>query len=391
MSITLPDADSEESNGNIPGRQVQNSTAGQQVHDIEIESEDEEENAEDEEGDEDEPDDDEAEAIAQRLSAQLWADINRAQADRAHTQNAPETSTTPAEYDGALAQYNAKTLAALTTMKAVLNYADSDPMAHTTLSTSAIPGFEDRNVLDTLKQFVIGGSIARDLAGPLSQILVILARSEVLFTPLPILPPFLPRAPIKKRKRYVGSNDDAPPKKRHAVSNVQQVLLAQISEAVSVISNALTNNLVPETPFDPSIIASIQLQLNQVFLFAMTSSAVPSSDMSALQEISALIQMLGVLSGVQITPGPLPTSSAEPFLSQLFPVLMSTLQRLGCNPHRMHLFLRILVRPCTHVCSLVVGRHSPNYSVFDSINDRMRNIDLTSANNVPPLSCVIMI
>lgn len=55
-----------------------------------------------------------------------------------------------------------------------------------------------------------------------------------------------------------------------------------------------------EATLNPSIIASIQQQLHQVFLFAVTSSTVGGQNMGALQEISGLIRVLGVLSGIRI-------------------------------------------------------------------------------------------
>lgn len=332
MSLATVAVNSGESREHTHAQQSRQKSAEDRNSDVESEDE---ELAEDDEGEgegdeEDEQDDLEAVAIAQRLSAQLWADINKAQADPA-----PTTTGTPAQPDTpehVESELHAKTQAALTTMKAILNYSDSDPLAHATLSSAAVPGHEDRNVLDTLKQFLIAGSITRDLAGPLSQILVVLAQSEVLFSPLPILPPQLQ---FKKRKRFGEFDTDAHPRKRQGVVNVQQFLLGQITEAVAAISQILTGTPAPDQPFDPSVVASIQLQLNQVFLFSMTSSSVPSSDTNALQEISALIQMLGVLSNVQITPGAPPTSCKGQFsLIYLFLIVFS--QLLGHNNHRTH-------------------------------------------------------
>ncbi|XP_006460722.1 hypothetical protein AGABI2DRAFT_192334 [Agaricus bisporus var. bisporus H97] len=90
-------------------------------------------------------------------------------------------------------------------------------------------------------------------------------------------------------------------------------LYTQVSEAVRVITSALGN--APPQVLDPSFIASIRLQLHQVFLFAVTSSARGGHERHALQEISGLIQVIGVLSGIQIGQPPDALSDETPYPS----------------------------------------------------------------------------
>lgn len=271
----------------------------------EVEGGHDDDDDEDMESDEEEledEDDDEAEAFARRLGEQLWADINRAHADRASgttdalQQLQPGSEATPAISKGD---------AAIATMKTVLAFTAADPQVHAMLSSTIVPGLENTNVLDILKKTVDSGTVTREIAGPLSQILVALARSEVLFSPLPTLPPHLQSA---KRKRDDVDDDGVRPLKRAA--SAQQDLQTQLTEAIGVITKALNIHHAPDAPLDPSVIASIQLQLHQVFLFALTSSQAGGQDPSALQEISGLIQVLGVLSGIQITPAA-PTTSDD--------------------------------------------------------------------------------
>ncbi|TDL25753.1 hypothetical protein BD410DRAFT_606721 [Rickenella mellea] len=239
-------------------------------------------------GSEDEDDEDEAEAIARRLGDQLWADINRAHADRARA-GSPQTQSL---YSAVEAK------AAIATMKTVLAFAAADPQVHSTLLSTLVPGLPGTSVFDAISRSVENGTIAREIAGPLSQVLVTLARSEVLFSPLPPLPFHLVQP--GKRKRVDGDDEVTRAAKRH--TSEQQDLHVQLTEAITAITNALTMHVLPQKPPEPAVISSIQLPLHQVFLFAVTSSA--GQDMSALQEISGLIQVLGVLSGIQITPTP---------------------------------------------------------------------------------------
>ncbi|KAH8112669.1 hypothetical protein DFH11DRAFT_470252 [Phellopilus nigrolimitatus] len=101
--------------------------------------------------------------------------------------------------------------AAFATMKTVLAYAASDPLVHSTLSGTAAPGFVDSNMLDVLSKIMTEGRITKQAAGPLSQVLVKLAQSELLFSPLPTLP-----MSLHKRKRDEGENSTPPPAKRTA-------------------------------------------------------------------------------------------------------------------------------------------------------------------------------
>lgn len=288
----------------------------------EEEEENDSEDSEDSEEDDDEEEEEDPEEIARRLGDQLWADIQRARAGNAvettanagpATQQPTATSTAPNVTPAKPSIDPKKQEAALTTMKVILAHAETDSLVLSTLKSTKVPGYDDSNVYDTLKGIVTSGSITKHAAGSLSQVLVRLAKSEVLFPPLPALP-----SSLLKRKREVNVADAlaGPAQKRPAnngnASNAE--LEAQVMTAVGDISKTLEVRPNDEKALSSSVIATIQPQLHQVFLFAVTSSAAVGDYKFALQEASGLIQILGVLSGILIIP-PAPENSASGSLS----------------------------------------------------------------------------
>jgi hypothetical protein len=268
-----------------------------------------------EEEEEDESYDDidaEAQEIARRLGQQLWEDITKAQAAHA----AVALSVPPP-----VQKQSRKEEAVILTMKTILSLLDQDPAARSALETALLPG-SGGNVLGILQQSVSANSVVKEICIPLSQTLVSLAKSAALFGGLrhSNIPSF--ELDKGKRRREEGDENlptDLRPFKRPFVPTGD--LYTQISEAVRVI----TQGLVPASPqpLDSALVASIRLPLHQVFLFAVTSSARGGHDMHALQEISGLIQVIGVLSGIQIgqPPETLPNQSAYanpayPWMSQ---------------------------------------------------------------------------
>ncbi|KAJ3494283.1 hypothetical protein NLJ89_g10842 [Agrocybe chaxingu] len=193
-------------------------------------------------------------------------------------------------------------------MKAVLTLVENDPQAKAALLSTATPN--GSNVLDLLQQCTATGTIAKGIAGPLSQIVLTLARSEVLFGNLK--QSNAPAIQLDKGKRKREELDEGQhlyphPYKRPYVPDSD--LQHQVVEAVRIISQALGSS--PTQVLDPALVSSIRLQLHQVFLFAVTSSTVSGPSMHALQEISGLIQVVGVLSGIQIGHSP-PESTPQP-------------------------------------------------------------------------------
>ena len=264
---------------------------------------------EDEDYDEDDEDiDAEAQEIARRLGEELWAAI-KANAER-NAPSVPNSSVIEPEpqvgaslnevgaADNALpTSASQKEDPAIRTMLAILTIVDNDPLAKSTLESTCIPN--GRNVFEVLKQCTTSGSIATDIAGPLSQILVTLAGSDTLFGKLKHSN--APAIKLDKSKRKRENFDEGQHLQSHAYKRPHTPdsdLQKQVIEAVQVISQALGTS--PLQTLNPSLVSSIRLQLHQVFLFAVTSSAPGGPSMYALQEISGLIQVMGVLSGIQI-------------------------------------------------------------------------------------------
>ena len=102
--------------------------------------------------------------------------------------------------------------AALSTVKTVLSLATSDDVVRTTFLNTVVPSSGNSNLFDTLTKIAEEGRITPEVAGSLSHVLVKLAKSEVLFSPLPSLP-----QETMKRKRDGLEEDTGPPEKRATV------------------------------------------------------------------------------------------------------------------------------------------------------------------------------
>ncbi|KAG6911168.1 hypothetical protein DXG01_003908 [Tephrocybe rancida] len=287
--------------------------------------EDNEDDYDDDEGDDDDIDA-EAEAIARRLGEELWADISKATASQTA---APDTSpinitsalqsqaVPPAEPPTAPA--SRKGDAAIITIKAILAVVENDPPARLALSSTLLPNSSGDNVLDVLKRLAASGSVSKAIAVSLSPVLVALARSETLFGNL--RHSHAPSIQLDKGKRKREEADDGQipydPRASKRPYLPESDLQPQVNEAVRIITQALQSS--PSRPLDPNLVSSIRLQLHQVFLFAVTSSAGGGHDMHALQEISGLIQVIGVLSGIQIGQTPEPHTQPTHFPNPAYP------------------------------------------------------------------------
>ncbi|KAF9452784.1 hypothetical protein P691DRAFT_783330 [Macrolepiota fuliginosa MF-IS2] len=281
--------------------------------------EDEAGEMEEEEEDEDDAEiDAEAQEIVRRLGQQLWEDITKAQA--AQAASAVASVLHPAQ------KQSRKAEAVILTMKTILSLVEQDLAAKAALESTLLPG-NAGNVLGILQQSVLANNVAKQICMPLSHTVVSLAKSEVLFGGL--RHSNIPSIELDKGKRRREEGDefhnpsDHRPLKRPYI--LEGDLYTQVSEAVRVITQALGN--APPQTLDPALVASIRLQLHQVFLFAVTSSARGGHEMHALQEISGLIQVVGVLSGIQIgqppetLPNQLPyiTTTSYPWMNQPYP------------------------------------------------------------------------
>ncbi|KAI0339967.1 hypothetical protein BDW22DRAFT_1380144 [Trametopsis cervina] len=302
---------------------------------------------EDGEYDEDEEYDDEAQEMAKRLGDQLWADIAKAQAEATASVPAPPPPSAPTQpsagpskptpqqhtphtTDDPLPPHNRKQDAALVTVRTILSFAFKDPVVRATLATHSIPPLGS-SVLDILTQCAASGNITKAVAAPLSAAVVLLAKSDVLFEAMrnsdaPAKAMQLDRG---KRKRdqldedpgamVVGDEDDRAPK-RPAVGGPPHVL-----ELLTHAVNAVIASFAAQQPWrngapDPAFITSIQSALHQVYLFSVTSiPRAKPEHVHALQELAALIQMLGVLSKTPIGPAPTPWDVPDPSASSAGP------------------------------------------------------------------------
>lgn len=271
-----------------------------------------------EDGEDEEEDEEEAEEIARRLKEQLWADISKAQAAQAMPSAQPlaaRIAALPSEHavSGPVATLSKKQDAALQTMKGILVITAKDPVAYATLASTVVPGTNNDNVLNVLNEVVRAGSISKELAKSLTPVLVSLARSDTLFATM--RHSNAPAIQLDKGKRKRDESEveqrqnDARAFKRPNI--VYHDFQQQITDAVKIVSNVLSANSPTDGSLDPSVISSVQLHLHQLFLFSMTSSSGGGPEMNALQEIGGLIQVLGVLSGIQIGPTATPNHTVQ--------------------------------------------------------------------------------
>ncbi|KAF9023949.1 hypothetical protein BDZ89DRAFT_1069485 [Hymenopellis radicata] len=303
---------------------------------------------EDAEWDEDEDDDDidaEAEKMAQRLRAELLADIHRVNAAAAA---APAVIPQPVPSAGSKKEQDL-----IATMKNILTFLDSDTLARTTLESSIIPNMGGASVFNVITSSVSSGRVPKEIAMPLHQSVVALARTDSLFGNLRLSNASSIQLDKGKRKRDHDENVMSSPKRTYAQ---HYDLNAQLMEAVGAVSRALAAS--SGHPLEPALISPIQLHLHQIFLFAVTSSPRAGLGMNALQEIGGLIQVIGVLTGIQIGQS-LPQSSS--IATAVYPCLISGCQKTFSRLYtlRNHQRVHAVERPyrCTSCPASFVRNH----------------------------------
>ncbi|KAJ7592409.1 hypothetical protein C8J56DRAFT_822379 [Mycena floridula] len=297
-----------------------------------IEDDDEYDSDVDAEGDDDDDDDIDAEAeeMARRLGAELWEDIRKS------------STTAPAPVP------NPKAAAAIATIKSIIALASRDPLVHSIFTSTLVPGI-DGHILDIFTRSVTSGTISKDVALPLSQIVMGLARSDSLFGKLP--------APPETAKRKREELDEVlPPAKRQYM---QSHLAVRLTEAVRTVDQVLS---ATNGPIDATLISSIQLPLHQIFLFAVTASSRGGPEMNTLKEIGGLIQALGVVSGIQIGHSTNSTDYTSPDIgTAVYPCLFAGCSKTFSRLYglRTHQRLHELVRPfrCTHCTACFARNH----------------------------------
>ena len=114
--------------------------------------------------------------------------------------------------------------------------------------------------------------------------------------------PSTPENPRKRKRDALDHPRPAEIGRKHPRTSApsSNTGLQLVHEGIQRVLRAFQSNVI-----DKQLIGSIQLQLHHVFLFAVTSENVASSPQKrkTLGEIGKLIQLLGVLSGVQISVG----------------------------------------------------------------------------------------
>ncbi|KAJ3734022.1 hypothetical protein DFJ43DRAFT_994410 [Lentinula guzmanii] len=252
-----------------------------------------------EEYDEDDGDDDidaQAEEMARKLNEQLWEDMRRAAATESISSTPMEAhsapTSTPQEDSSHIDSASShKEEAVLATIKAIMALLTHDPIAHNTLASTALPSTSFSSVLDALNQILATRTVSKAIALVLSQALVTLVGSEVLFG---ALKGHDAQAKLLGKRKREEEPVALLPLRHPSIYDM-------VSNAVHIVTHALHTS----SSINPALINSIQDSLQHIFLFSISLSARPveegaSTPNAVLQEISGLIQVLGVLSGIQI-------------------------------------------------------------------------------------------
>ncbi|TRM70258.1 hypothetical protein BD626DRAFT_533594 [Schizophyllum amplum] len=320
--------------------ETQDLAKAQDVPEYETEGEDWE--GDDYEDDEDDGDiDAEAQEITRRLEAELAAmgalpESEDPEIPETHIPDgfAPEPPSTPPPHTVPPTAIDlSRSRELVSTLSTIVSLVQRDPIIRSAFSTTHVPVVPGGSVLSVFADIIASGSVGKGVALSLSQIVLSLAQSDSLFGHRPP-PPERPKRKRDERENIAPINPR--PNKRQVVS--QGHLAEQLSDAIAVVANVI--NADPSTPLDPTSVASMSSQLHQIFLFSVTSLGSAGSNAPTLQEISGLIQIIGLLSGIQIG-----QNSAQP-PAQPQPYATSTLASWS-QPTPSTPYIGTAVYPCT--------------------------------------------
>ncbi|KAJ7212993.1 hypothetical protein GGX14DRAFT_306556, partial [Mycena pura] len=250
--------------------------------------------------------------IARKLEAELWADIQANSgggapaAPNALAPAVPAAQGPPVTLEfPQIPSLKQKKEAAVTTIRTILASLENDSLANSTFAAASVPEYTGSTLLDILQNIAYSGKIPKGVALPISRSVVSLAKSDALFASLRHSE--VPSNQLKrKREETVEIDQDERTSKRLHAGEYGHPLHAAVADAVRVISQTFYSL----QKLEPTLIASIKPQLYCVHTFALSSSASPGPHTTALQEIGGLIQVLGVLSGIEIAQAP--SAESEP-------------------------------------------------------------------------------
>ncbi|CAK5265865.1 unnamed protein product, partial [Mycena citricolor] len=295
--------------------------------------------------DEDELEDEEdidaaAAAIAQKLEAELWADIQRVNGSSTPAAGSgshpPPPMPQAQPVQGRPIQMpttppTAQELATVNTVRVVIATLERDSVALATFASSTIPDLGGPSVLDVLRDISGSGRIPHGLAGYITRFVVALAKSESLFGGMKNSE--VPSQTLRqKRKREEDEEQEYANKRAHVAApahptpllGTTTTLESEISAAVRKISQTIKD---VSDALSPALVTSIQPQLHRIFLFAVSSSQPPGIYTAPLQEIGGLIQVIGLLGHTEIVPkDSIPSSNNNTFLASVYPCLVD-----GCG------------------------------------------------------------
>ncbi|KAG8933593.1 Metallothionein expression activator [Tulasnella sp. 417] len=200
--------------------------------------------------------------------------------------------------------------AILETIEKVIRLSASSPHIATALDETVVPGSGEKTLSSVLNESLQDRTVDESVMTTLAELIHSVACQ-------------LPEK-SKKRKRDGPEDEDRSTRPPPSASSdihfppsevvtpafqalhfppppLQVALIEQVHHAIAVVHNTLAHSIAQGIPLDNNTVASIQGPLHHVFLFCATSAVGPATkNVEVLQEISGLVQILGILHDVVI-------------------------------------------------------------------------------------------
>ena len=305
-----------------------------------------------------------ADALLQDINSQILAQLDPSVANPQPmpvVANSAHTAPNNAEIDPKSESEDEDENPMIATINVILAHAASNPPVKAALDSTPVPCAGGASLFTVLSQAVVAGGVAPELAEPLSVLIAELARS-----PQPPSPSTSTSPSKGKRKREASDDGDhLQPSKQ---PRLMQPLGPFIPNAVGTVTHVMQSG-----PISTQMVASLQTELHDVFVFAATASGMPTSDTQALQQILNLIHALSLMSGIPIGsyPSPAPTTTTKASSNDVPPptsnrAAIHPCQFPGCNKTfnrlallRNHARLHTVHRPykCSHCPASFLRNH----------------------------------
>lgn len=222
---------------------------------------------------------------------------------------------------------------ALDTIKLILGCLEHDPGASAVFSHTSIEG---QNLMAMLTDAMRSGTITKAVVQRVYPIIKSLLNSEILFS--------------SKRKRVEEETQQQQQQQQHQHQQAKRPRTTDtFHQQIAAAAHAIASNFTASV-LDPALVSSLQLPLHQLFLFSVTMSARQGPYAHVLQEISGLIQVIGVLAGISIGTNTYQSSPMD-IEAAVYPCLHSGCQKIFERLHQLRLHQRSHSDQRPHRCT----------------------------------------